>query len=303
MDRSESERLLGSLENAKRAKDLANDAAYSPAQYYRIVRRELNDRPMSARRRLLLERAAYELTRTEKSVTELAFDACFESLEGFSRSFKSAYGISPSAFRRLGPGEHRLDMGERLHFFPAVSDPRQGESSMNSVRRMIEHHCWSMERYLAACKSLSPMELEQPTSAPELTPWLSERPSRLSLIGKCCAFAAPWMESINGIVSDYEPRDPAVFSDTLANNRSGFFDIYDAIERDGSWDLTFVDAVCDPPEVFSYGGVIGHILTFASYRRLALIHEMKLLGFEGLGWGDPLEYDSRASAEPVVRRG
>ena len=43
------------------------------------------------------------------------------------------------------------------------------------------------------------------------------------------------------------------------------------VERDRSWDLTFVDAVCEPPEVFSYGGVIGHVLTNNAYRRFALV--------------------------------
>jgi len=36
---------------------------------------------------------------------------------------------------------------------------------------------------------------------------------------------------------------------------------------DEALDDTFVDALCDPPEVFTYGGMVAHVLTFAAHRR------------------------------------
>ena len=30
---------------------------------------------------------------------------------------------------------------------------------------------------------------------------------------------------------------------------------------------TFVDALCDPPRVFTYGGMVAHVLTYAAHRR------------------------------------
>ena len=35
----------------------------------------------------------------------------------------------------------------------------------------------------------------------------------------------------------------------------------------GRLDDTFIDALCDPPEVFTYAGMIAHVLTFAAYNR------------------------------------
>ena len=35
----------------------------------------------------------------------------------------------------------------------------------------------------------------------------------------------------------------------------------------GRLDDTFVDALCEPAEVFTYGGMIAHVLTFAAHRR------------------------------------
>ncbi len=38
-----------------------------------------------------------------------------------------------------------------------------------------------------------------------------------------------------------------------------------ATVEEGRLDETFVDAICDPPEVFTHGGMIAHVLTFAAH--------------------------------------
>ena len=43
-------------------------------------------------------------------------------------------------------------------------------------------------------------------------------------------------------------------------------------------DETFVDAVCEPPEVFTYGGMIAHVLTFAAHRRTLAIGALHSAG-------------------------
>ena len=42
--------------------------------------------------------------------------------------------------------------------------------------------------------------------------------------------------------------------------------VHDVVAGD-RLDDTFVDALCDPVEVFTYGGMIAHVLTFAAHRR------------------------------------
>ena len=64
-------------------------------------------------------------------------------------------------------------------------------------------------------------------------------------------------------------------------------------ERDGLWNLTFVDAACDPPQVFSYGGWIGHVMLFQTHRRIALLGALERLGAP-VEFLDPVEYDGSA---------
>jgi AraC family transcriptional regulator len=58
----------------------------------------------------------------------------------------------------------------------------------------------------------------------------------------------------------------------------------------GRLDDTFVDALCEPAEVFTYGGMIAHVLTFAAHRRTLVVLAFGKHGVEGLGWGDPMTW-------------
>lgn len=53
-------------------------------------------------------------------------------------------------------------------------------------------------------------------------------------------------------------------------------------------DDTFVDALCEPAEVFTYGGMVAHVLTFAAHRRTLVALALASHGVDELGWGDPM---------------
>lgn len=62
---------------------------------------------------------------------------------------------------------------------------------------------------------------------------------------------------------------------------------------DAIWDEHFVDLVCDPPETFTYGGMIAHVMTLAAQRRGAALQLLHGYGASDAGWGDPIEYDTQ----------
>lgn len=55
-------------------------------------------------------------------------------------------------------------------------------------------------------------------------------------------------------------------------------------------DDTFVDATCEPPEVFTYGGMIAHVLTFAAHRRTLVCGALYSFGITDLEAADPLRW-------------
>ena len=81
----------------------------------------------------------------------------------------------------------------------------------------------------------------------------------------------------------------------LAEAGPEFLETVRSRAADGTLDETFVDAVCDPPEVFTYGGMIAHVLTFAAHRRTLVLGAFADAGVTELGSGDPMRYVAEAA--------
>ena len=56
------------------------------------------------------------------------------------------------------------------------------------------------------------------------------------------------------------------------------------IRNRSAWDDTFVDALCEPAEVFTFGGVFAHIMTFNAHRRLMALDALRQLGVQTEGF-------------------
>jgi len=79
---------------------LAHLAAFSPFHFHHVFTGMVGESVKEHVRRLRLERAASRLKLSSAPVTDLAFDAGYQSLEAFTRSFRAAFGVSPSEYRR-----------------------------------------------------------------------------------------------------------------------------------------------------------------------------------------------------------
>ena len=78
---------------------LAEVACFSPYHFHRIFRGMVGESVHEHVRRLRLERAAMRLKQGAVTVTEIAFEAGYESHEAFTRAFHRLFGIPPSGFR------------------------------------------------------------------------------------------------------------------------------------------------------------------------------------------------------------
>jgi hypothetical protein len=71
-----------------------------------------------------------------------------------------------------------------------------------------------------------------------------------------------------------------------------------AIRDRDAWDDAFVDALCEPPEGFTYGGVVAHVLEYGAVRRHVLMQALIDLGAPVKRLhGDPLNRRSIASEQ------
>ena len=115
--------------------DMAGDAHSSPYHFSRQLSRRAGEPPVSMRRRVMLERAAWQL-RHGTSVTDAAFAAGYESVEGFSRAFHRAFGHPPSQeqHERHERVAHWLPAPNGIHFHPPTNLwIHTGESAMSAL--------------------------------------------------------------------------------------------------------------------------------------------------------------------------
>ena len=80
--------------------ELAKIAFFSPFHFHRIFLGMTGERVMSYVKRLKMERAAHALIRSKKSITHIAFEAGYESLEAFIRAFQKFCHCTPRQYRK-----------------------------------------------------------------------------------------------------------------------------------------------------------------------------------------------------------
>jgi len=262
-------------------KELAGSAHYSVAQYYRIFRREHGEQPVRQRKRLLLERAAHALTRSDAPISSIALHANFKSFEGFSRAFRREFDLSPSEYRFLGPTEYRIDPHLRIHFAPVSSTvtPRQGDFSMTIVERQFGAHALNMYAILERAETLSDEQLDAAVEGYyEPLSWQPREATLRTLLRFACGGSGEWhtVEQLRKGLDETISR--------IRAEAQGY-------EKDGLWDMTFVDAHCEPPEVFSYGGWFGHMASMQVYRRISCLMALSRLGITDVSYMGPNEYD------------
>ena len=134
---------------------------------------------------------------------------------------------------------------------------------MDVLDRMIDHHLWLVGEIVDRTGQVDEAVLD--------------RPIELSVEGGT-SMPEPGETTAAGLRARLDHIDPR------------FRELVVRPVHEGRADETFVDAVCDPPETFTYGGIVAHVLTFAAVRRTMAIGALTSAGIEDLGSGDPMRF-------------
>lgn len=108
--------LVTHLDESADLGNLARLAGLSPFHFHRLFRGMVGETPLELLRRLRMERAATALRSTDSGVTSVAFAAGYETHEAFTRSFRTCFGESPTAFRRNPRARVFLAAPSGLHY-------------------------------------------------------------------------------------------------------------------------------------------------------------------------------------------
>jgi AraC family transcriptional regulator len=271
---------------------LARQAGFSRDHLARLLAAATGESPVGLRRRLLLERAAWQLRTGTATPSEAAVAAGYGSLAAFSRSFKRAYAVPPTAFAENGrPVE--LDAPNGIHFHPPAGLLLPGTShggGRDLTERMVSHHLARTRELLAAAATLPPDALARPLRPGFVAMWFEgEEPDAATMCERLVFTLEVWVAAMAGLPAPGQRPETTLLErfDAVAK---GFERIARSLRDRGAWDDAFVDALCEPPQSFTYGGVFAHVLEYGAIRREMLASVLRELGAT-LAIGDPILWE------------
>ena len=162
---------------------------------------------------------------------------------------------------------------------------------MDLLTRMVEHHVWLIGEMISRAEQLPDEVLDTPV---ELSvDGIDHDPTTRSLLSRLVGQLAMW----DAVTHDRDYDFAVEKHESLASMRAGLAEVGPAfltrvreIVDEGRLDETFVNALCDPPEAFTYGGMIAHVLTFAAHRRVLVLGALSTAGIPDLVNGDPMRW-------------
>lgn len=286
-------------EGNRTLEQMAGDAFASPYHFSRTLSRDAREAPVAMRRRVMLERAAWQV-RSGTSVTDAAWQAGYESLEGFSRAFTRAFGHPPSAAAET-QGSHWLPAPNGIHFHPPMHLwVHAKESAMNPVtEQLVRHDLDDTRDLIEHAKGVSDEEWSHARlPGNTITAWDGPEESLAVLLEHHVFTKEVWLASIEGL--DEPVRDTAPTASSLLERHDAVAPRWLATVRDldrrGAWDDRLVDALCDPPESFVLSSVVAHVLTYAAHRRLLARRLLRAAGVR-TDDGDPIMWLRRERGE------
>ena len=231
--------------------ELAAELFVSRSLLDRLVTASAGEPPARLRRRLLLERAAFQLRSTGVSIIDAATQAGYSSNEAFTRAFRRAYGVPPSSWRSSGGAIH-------------IASPSAGE--------------------LTGSQLDAPIEL--PIQGIDDNPTIRSLLSRL--VGQLDMWNAA-MASVPYDFDTERHETLGSMRQRLEGGGRAFARYVRQVSDQGRFDETFVDATGCVPYVFTAAGMIAHVLTYAAHRRALVVGALASAGVAELD-DDPLTW-------------
>lgn len=286
--------VVDSIDEPADGRDLADRAGFSRDHLDRLLGAATGESAVALRRRLLLERAAWQLRAGGASASEVVAAAGYGSPAAFSRAFAREHGVAPSDFASSG-SKVQLDAPNGIHFHPPagllVPGRQAAASASDLTERMVRHHLDRTAELLVAADTLSPEAL-----ARDMRPGFvavrfeGEEPTAALMAERLVFTLEVWVAAIVGETAPQPRSDPLLAR--LQRAGPAFARVARSIRDRGAWDDAFVDALCEPPQSFTYGGVLSHVLTYGAVRREMLASVLAELGAEVGTGGDPIEWEA-----------
>jgi AraC family transcriptional regulator len=163
--------VLDRLDSPPSPVEIADSAGFSRHHFGRVFFFAVGESIGEFSRRLRLERSAWMLANSTNSITEIAFEAGYESLEGFGRAFREWYHVTPSDFRSQ-PSRHEIQSSCQVHWCP--EGRRTSPVLVLNKESFMQAHIQSISsKRLIALRHIGPYEEISPKFG-QLMGWVNQ---------------------------------------------------------------------------------------------------------------------------------
>ncbi len=125
-----------------------------------------------------------------------------------------------------------------------------------------------------------------------------EEPSAALMAERLVYTLEVWVAAIEG---EPVPSGGGDLAPRFERAARGFERLAKRIRDRGAFDDAFVDALCEPPQSFTYGGVLAHVLSYGAVRREALASVLTELGADVPASGDPIVWEDQSTRTRMLR--
>ena len=291
--------LIGALDDQLDGSSVASRAFLSRFHFDRVVADGLGEPPAALRRRLLLERAAWQIAHGS-SITEAAWAAGYESVEGFSRAFRRLHAVAPSRFA-VEEQDFRVRAPNGVHFLPPdkiTVRARGARAGGGPMVFMVEHDERVTSALIDAAAVLTDAQLDREVRPGHtVLAFDGPEPTVRLMVDRLVWTKEVWTAAIGGFTAP-DAGGQAVAELRVRHDVAGprFTALVADLDRAGRWDDSFIDTLCDPPQAFSHRAVVAHVLGFSAHRREVLAGALRDLGVAGVPPTCPIEGERLAAA-------
>ena len=160
---------------------------------------------------------------------------------------------------------------------------------MDLVIAMVEQHQHVLRQLIASAGMLDADRLDRPI---ELSvEGVDDHPTIRFLLARLVGQMAMWNASMASMPYDFDAerwQSLATIGSVFDVQSPQFLDRVRDVATGNRLAETFVDATCTPARVFSYGGMIAHVLTYAAHRRTLVTGALASAGLpiddDPIGW-------------------
>jgi len=154
-----------------------------------------------------------------------------------------------------------------------------------------------MRRLLDVAKTLNDEQLDRPLKdQATIFPWDGPDQNLRQLLDRMVQTKEAWAAALTGgsasLLDNAPPEDrtPSAMLARLEEADRAFHSVLTDVRDRSAWEDTFVDALCEPPETFTFGGMFADVITFNAHRRMLAMDALRRLGVKVEGFGSPMEY-------------